>query len=295
MTALPDWHGRGESVELAEGGSLYYEVEGEGPAVLLIGGGPGADHSHYHPWFSTLARTHTVVYYDHPGTGRSTGGADCYTVPRYATAIEQLRDHLHLETVSLIGLSFGGLPAVEYALRYPRRITSLVLSNAQVSAHGWQVGNIDHVNSTLRLHFPDVWEEVLTLRKNGVLSLDSAYQELVGHALPSLEWADPGNRPQLLADRRFAVEAYEAFVGPDPEWVVGGSLRGYEPALESITTPTLVVVGRHDGLTLPAIAAACATRIPHSRWHVFENSSHRPWAEEPTAYADVVREFLATA
>ena len=95
-------------------------------------------------------------------------------------------------------------------------------------------------------------------------------------------------------DRPFTLAAYEAFVGSDPEWTVDGTMRGYEPALERIAAPTLVVVGRWDGLTLPSIAAACAQRIAHSRWHVFEESAHRPWAEQPAEYFEVLDEFLGT-
>jgi proline iminopeptidase len=292
MMTLPDWHGHGAELELAGGGRLYYEVEGDGPPVVLVSGGPGTDHSHYHPWFSALAGTHAVVYYDHPGTGRSPAPEDCYTVPGYARAIEQLRVELGVERLCLVGLSFGGLPAVAYAVRHPDRLAALVLSNAHVNAAGWQQGNIDHVNETLRVQFPEVWEQILSMREEGRRSLDIGYQELVGQALPRLEWANPDGHPRLLADRPFTLAAYEGFVGDDPEWTVGGSLQGYDPPLEQVAAPTLVLSGRYDGLSTPALAHEYAARIPGSRWHVFESSGHRPWAEQPAAYVDVVREFL---
>ena len=261
--------------------------------MLLVGGGPGVDHSHYHPWFSALAERHTVVYYDHPGTGRSEHGPGAtYTVEAYAGAIEGLRNHLGLDRISLVGLSFGGLPAADYVLRHPDRIRSLVLSNAHVDASGWQEGNIDHLNQTLRLHFPETWTEIEALRERGVRSLDDSYQDLVARAVPRLEWVRPDARPPMEHDRPFSLAAYETFVGSDPEWTVDGTLRGYEPALERITAPTLVVCGRWDGLTLPSIAAECAQRIAGSRWHVFEDSAHRPWAEQPADYFDVVGRFL---
>ena len=293
MTGLPAWHGHGQSIPLPGGGSLYYEVEGDGPPVLLVGGGPGADHSHYHPWFSALAARRSVIYYDHPGTGRSEAGDDAtYTLEMYAGAIEELRVHLGLASITLIGLSFGGLPAVDYTLRHPDRVTSLVLSNAHVDARGWQEGNIDHLNQTLRLHFPETWSEITALRERGVPSLDDRYQELVARAVPRLEWVRPDARPPMQHDRPFTLAAYETFAGSDPEWTVDGTLRGYDPALEQITAPTLVVCGRWDGLTLPSIAAESARRIAGSRWHVFEDSAHRPWAEQPAAYFDVLGDFL---
>jgi 3-oxoadipate enol-lactonase len=95
-------------------GRVYAETEGSGPAVLIAGGGPGVGHSHYHPWFSALADRFTVVYMDYPGTGRSVGAsrASC-SIEAYADAIETVRAGLAAEALLLIGVSFGGLPAIE--------------------------------------------------------------------------------------------------------------------------------------------------------------------------------------
>jgi pimeloyl-ACP methyl ester carboxylesterase len=139
-------HGTGEYVA-TESGPVYVEIEGSGPPVLLVSGGPGVSHVHYHPWFSRLASDHTVVYYDHPGVGRSSrdAGAEAYTLAGYARAIESIRLHLDTATIAVIGLSFGGLPAVEYARTHPTRVRRLVMSNAAYSADTWQLGNIDNV------------------------------------------------------------------------------------------------------------------------------------------------------
>jgi proline iminopeptidase len=291
-------HGRGRTVEVAEVGALYCEVEGEGdgPPVLLVGGGPGVDHAHYHPWFSRLADGRSVIYYDHPGTGRSVDAVDgVFSVPTYAKAIEGLRAHLQLESLVLIGLSFGGFPAVEYAAQYPDRVSGLVLSNAHVDAQGWQEGNIDNVNRTLRAHFPETWTQLVSMRQAGVRSDDARYQELLSRALPRLEWADPWKRPELAApDTAASWAAYASFVGADPEWEISGSLSGYTAALEELDVPALVLAGRHDGLTLPRFAFEHARRLPRARLHVFERSGHRPWCEEPEAYAEVVNTFLAS-
>jgi proline iminopeptidase len=289
-------HGRGQTIDVAGIGRLYHEVEGEGPPVLLVGGGPGVDHAHYHPWFSRLAQGRRVIYYDHPGTGRSVPAAeDAFTVEAYSSAIEALRGHLGIDSLALVGLSFGGIPAVEFAQQHPGRVAALVLSNAHVDARGWQEGNIDHVNLTLREHYPETWAELAAMRSAGVDSADERYQELLGIALPGLEWAEPWTRPTLnQPDTPPSWRAYEAFVGADPEWKVTGSLAGYAPRLEDIDVPTLVLAGRHDGLTLPRLAFEQAQRLPRATLHVFERSGHRPWCEEPDAYAEVVEGFLTS-
>ena len=160
---------------------------------MIAGGGPGNGHAHYHPWFSALAERHRVVDFDYLGTGRSDRPADPagYSIERYAEHIEAVRAHLGAETLSLIGISFGGMPALGYALREPGRVRALVLSNAQLSAATWQEGAIDGVNAALGAQFPERWDAILAMRARGVRSLDDAYQELYGELPEDLEWADP--------------------------------------------------------------------------------------------------------
>jgi proline iminopeptidase len=284
-------------------GRIYVEVEGDATAepVVLASGGPGASHDHYHPWFSRLTPELRVVYFDYSGCGLSDDLADprAYGVRVFADNVEAIRGHLGVDSLSLIGLSFGGLPAVEYALERPGRVRRLVLSNAQVSAAGWQRWNIDAVNAEVRRLFPAEWREVERLREAGVRSLDERYQDLVARVVPDLEWVDPWGHPRLSRpdhDRAFNAAVYESVVGPDPEWEVGGTLAGYDRSAEFGQLPeTLVVTGRYDRLTPPAAAeeAFVALHPDRRRLHVFERSAHRPWAEQADEYFEVVKSFLA--
>ena len=187
------------------------------------------------------------------------------------------------------------MPALEYTQRWPERVDRLVLSNAQVSVHTWQAGNIDAVNAALRRHFPERWRALLALRERGIRSLADEYQELFEDVLERLEWTDPERRPQLTRDDFNAPnpDVYAALVGDDPEWEVTGTMAGFDPDLSRISAPTLVVSGRWDQLTSPAIADATAAALPDARLHVFERSAHRPWAEQPEEYFTLVRGFLA--
>jgi proline iminopeptidase len=293
-------HGTGEYLD-GPTGPIYFEVEGDGPVVLLVGGGPGVSHVHYHPWFSRLAGTHTVVYYDHPGTGRSGPRTpDTYTLQAYAAAIEAIRAHLDAPALALVGISFGGLPALEYLRTHPQRVRHLVLSNAPYSATSWQRGNIDHVNHELRTRYPEIWSRLLELRGRGVTSLAPQYQDLVGQVVPELEWARPDAHPALTRPsdpaEAFHLDAYAAFLGDDPEWTVGGSLAGFDPtpALSAFAGPVLVLTGRHDRVTPPVIAADLQRAFPPdtARLVVFERSAHRPWAEEPDEYFAELTDFL---
>jgi proline iminopeptidase len=147
----------------------------------------------------------------------------------------------------------------------------------------------------MRRHFPERWRALQALRERGVRSLASEYQELFEDVLERLEWADPGGRPQLTRDEFNApnLDVYAQIVGDDPEWEVTGTMSGFDPDLAGIAAPTLVVTGRWDQLTSPALAGATAAALPNAQLHVFERSAHRPWAEQPEEYFAVVDRFLA--
>ena len=281
-------------------GRIYIEREGDlaQGAVVLAAGGPGVGHDHYHPWFSRLAARTAVVYFDYSGCGRTDRLPDGreYSVELFADNIDAVRMRLGLDAIDLIGLSFGGLPAVEYSLRHPGAVRRLVLSNAQVTAAGWQRTNIDGVNAELRRLFPDEWLQLCRLREQGVLSLDAEYQELVARVVPDLEWVDPWGHPPLSREGGFEAAVYRSIVGSDPEWIVDGTLRGYDPLprLCEIQARTLVVSGRYDRLTPPAVAYEIhdALAPDRRRLHVFERSAHRPWVEQPAEYFELVGRFL---
>ena len=217
---------------------MAIHTEGDGDPVVIAGGGPGVGNSHYHDWFAALADRFTLAYFDYEGI----------TIEGYGEQIETVRRELGADRVSVIGLSFGGMPALAYALRHPDLLDRLVLSNAQISAATWQERNIDAVNRSLREHYPERWARLLELRDRGVRSLDGEVQGFYGDLLVRLEWADPAHRPELRHGEPPNIDVYAAVAGEDPEWEVGGTMAGFDPDLGAVAAPTLVITGRWDGL-----------------------------------------------
>ena len=98
--------------------SLFVEVSGQGPPLLLMHGGPGADHWTMQPFRQLSDRT-TTVFYDHRCNGRSTGApVDSMTFENLTADADALREVLGYERWAVLGHSFGGHVALEYALRY---------------------------------------------------------------------------------------------------------------------------------------------------------------------------------
>ncbi len=134
---------------LVNGARLYFDVEGCGlraqgaqmvamPTLLLLHGGPGADHSLYKPVFSRLSDVAQVVYLDHRGNGRSDATDESsWNMAQWADDVHGFCQALQIERPIVYGASFGGMVAMEYATRYPEHPGALVLvsTSAQQAAH----------------------------------------------------------------------------------------------------------------------------------------------------------------
>jgi proline iminopeptidase len=120
---------------------LFYVEVGEGLPCLVMHGGLGGDHSALHPWLDPLGDVMRLVYYDHRGNGHSgRPPSETITFERLCADADALRDHLGFEKVAILGYSFGGCIALEYALRYPEHLSHLILlSTAPNFEHGDEI------------------------------------------------------------------------------------------------------------------------------------------------------------
>lgn len=110
--------------------ALFVEVVGDGYPLLLMHGGPGADHWTMLP-FRRCADRFTLIFYDHRCNGRSEGAPlSSMTWENLTADAEALRQELGFERWAVLGHSFGGKVALEYALRYPDSLSHLVLLDA---------------------------------------------------------------------------------------------------------------------------------------------------------------------
>lgn len=284
-------------------GRIHYEVMGSGPPILLIAGGPGSSHTSLRPEFDRLAASHTVVYPDNIGRGRSSPELPIgirHSPERDAQDVEHLRAALGFERIALLGHSYGGYPALLYAASFPERMSHLVISSAGHGAAAWQ-RNIDNVNRFVQNQFPEAWARVEVLRAAGIRSCAEEYQELYGGGILSLYWhsraAEKTSKPFSNDPRdEHRMSVYCEIIGDDPEWQVGGTMASMDarPLLAKTRVRTLITAGRFDPVSPPVVAYEIRDAFPLGFAHVsiFEGSSHRPWAEEPEPYFEKLIEFL---
>ena len=121
------------------GNEVWFRVVGDDhakPPILLIHGGPGSTSDILEPLADLAASGRQVVFYDQLGAGRSdrTHNPALWTIDTFVDEVQAVRDHLGLDELHLFGHSWGGMLALEYALRQPAGLRSLVLASALVSA-----------------------------------------------------------------------------------------------------------------------------------------------------------------
>jgi pimeloyl-ACP methyl ester carboxylesterase len=237
--------------------------------LLCLHGGPGSS-SAYHGRLEALAGDRQVIRYDQLGCGRSDRPDDdsLWTLELFVSEVQAVRDALGLDRVHLLGTSWGGMLAQEYALTQPAGLESLVLSSTLASADRW----VSEASRLLAELGPDATQE----------EFDAAHFCRLDPPPPEVEaW-------QALRN----VAVYEAMWGPN-EWTNTGRLAGWSTLdrLDRIRVPTLVLRGEHD-LCTEAIAQELADGIADAELIVFEESSHTPVLEEPERYRAVVAGFL---
>ncbi|MDA8126970.1 MAG: proline iminopeptidase-family hydrolase [Deltaproteobacteria bacterium] len=262
--------------------------------LLCLHGGPGSTFDYLEPLEALAAAGRQVIFYDQLGNGRSGRPADpsLWTVDLFLEELATVRRALGLTQVHLLGQSWGGMLAMEYAVTRPRGLASLVLADAPASTAQW----VAEINR-LRAELPKEVQAVLLRHEAAGTTADPAYQEAMlvfyrRHVCRLDPWPDC-----LMRTFRQLTESPEVYLtlwGPS-EFHVTGTLKEWQvlDRLGRITTPTLVVGGRHDEAT-PIVTGAVHRAIAGSEWVLFEESSHMPHLEETPRFLKIVGDFLAS-
>ncbi|MCP4661331.1 MAG: alpha/beta fold hydrolase [bacterium] len=255
-----------------DGGRLFYETAGAGPAVVFLHDGL-LDHHSWDEQFAPWSRRYRVIRYDRRGYGRSTLPETPYS---HLEDLGTILDALAVPSATVVGASSGGQLAVDFALAHPERVTTLVLVGAVV-------GGMDY--ST---HF--------TARNLRILG--PLYQAQDVAATIELLTADPySTAPESSAVR----ERVRQILTANPHHLTGprGLAREPElaalPRLGDLSVPTLIVVGAADIPDVHAHAGALAAGIPGARRVVLPGGGHLVHLEAPEAFNQVVLDFLTPA
>jgi proline iminopeptidase len=269
--------------------SLFADIIGHGYPLLLMHGGPSLDHWSLLP-FRQLAGQFTVIFYDHRCNGRSVGApVSSMTWENLTADAEALREKMGFERWAVLGHSFGGHVALEYALRYPASLSHLVLLDTGGEAR-WAQHNAAEVLA--RRGYSPKKVELVRRWFNGEFT-PHAYVPMamrIGPAYyhhPSL-WLTV--REQIQGGWRTKYRP-QAFIFASRHLLKGWTVMG---RLGEITVPTLVMAGRDDFVFPPECQRDLAAGIPTARLQLIDRAGHSPHAEQTTKVMAAIRHFLAS-
>ena len=266
--------------------SLFVKVVGHGYPLLLMHGGPSLDHVTLLA-LQPLADQFTLIFYDHRCNGRSVGPhVTSMTLENLTADADALRQALGFEQWAVLGQSFGGNVALEYALRYPQSLTRLILMDT--GGDQWWVNH----------NAPDL----LAKRGYSASAVQAARRFYSGQLTPDeylptiLKFGKAYyDRDSLLALAKDMISGHMPKMQPEALiFGYGQALNGWTvmDRLDEIHVPTLVLAGRHDFLFPPEHQAILADRLPNARLEIIERAGHNPQIERPAEAIEAIRRFM---
>ncbi|HEY7304866.1 MAG TPA: alpha/beta fold hydrolase [Bryobacteraceae bacterium] len=278
--------------------SLYCREIGRGQPIIVLHGGPDFDHCYLLPDLDRLADAFRLIYYDQRGRGKSADQVlpEEVTLTSEIDDLDKVRQHFHLESTNLLGHSWGAVLALEYALRYPERVSHLILMNPApasssdvavfrkaylqklgsdmdrqreiVASAAYREGDPETVAARYRIHFkfalqrPEDYEKLMTTMEADFIS--------------------QGKEGIVKA------RAVEARLMRDTWDVAGYDLL---PKLRALSMPTLVIAGDHD-LIPSEVSEHIARAIPKAQLVTLRNCGHFAYLECPGEVRNAFNEFF---
>lgn len=273
------------------GAKLYFDVDGEGltpdgnrmrqkPTVIMVHGGPGADHAIYKPYFSQLTDLAQVVYYDHRGNGRSDFcSEDSWTLAQWGADLKGLCDALGIEKPIVMGTSFGGFVTLSYASQFPDHAAGLVL-----------------ISTAAKVDFPTIYKAFERIGGKEVGEIAKAY------------WDEPtAERRELFKERcvpfytqtRSTEWIARTIMKPETAlWFNGpGNEHGrmdFRSSLAEVPCPVLVMVGEEDPITPwefsdEIVAHLRADQVTYLK---YADCGHGVVADKPEEALAALRQFV---
>ena len=309
LTAYLDYTGRDDvlsggvrliSVETPKGAfRVWTKRIGNHPTMklLLLHGGPGDTHEYFECCDSYLpAAGVEYYYYDQLGSGYSDqpDEPDLWELPRFVEEVEQVRQALHLDSTNffLLGHSWGGILAAEYALRYQTHLKGLIISNMMMSIPAY-----NHYAETVLMPTMDqaVLAEIKRMEADGETENPRYMELLIPHhyeqhvlRMPASDWPEPVTR----AFKHINPKIYLPLQGPS-ELGASGKLLNWDRTadLAKITAPTLSIGARYDTMD-PAHMKWVASAVKRGRYLYCPNGSHMAMYDDQAAYFRGVIEFI---
>lgn len=270
---------------------------GNNPQVklLLLNGGPGCTHEYFECFESFLPKEGIeFIYYDQLACGNSDNPKDTslFDLNRYVNEVEQLRKALQLDKSNfyLLGHSWGGIVAMQYALVHQEQLKGLIISNMMASCP--EYGR--YADEVLAKQMdPQVLSTIREMEKNGHTT-DPKFMQLLKphfylkHICRLPDYPEPVKR----SFDKMNMDLYVTMQGPS-EFGISGKLTRWDISreLKNIRVPTLVIGGTYDTMD-PKYMEWMSKQIPGAEFLLCKNGSHMSMWDDQEAYFKGLVEFL---
>lgn len=270
----------GENYVSVENAQLFYRTKGQGKPLIVLHGGPGLTQDYLLPQLYKLAENNFVIFYDQRGCGRSSGEVtpSSINIETYVADLDAIRKAFHLEKISILGHSWGGFLAMNYAIAHPECVEKLILSNSMCASSD-EYARFEHeyikrmapFQKELEAEAPGFNENVLRIifrtycynpEKANLLNLDLS--------------------PNAATNAAKINEIFDQTL-----------FRHYDlhEALRQLKVPTLVIHGDVDPVP-PNTAEKIHQNIKDSKFVLMKNCGHFPYVEDPDVYFNHLESFL---
>ena len=258
--------------------------------LLVLHGGPGCPHNYLEDLAHLADGGRAVIFYDQLGCGQSDHPDDpaLWVMDTFVEEVSAVREGLGLDRIHLLGHSWGGWLALEYTLRRPPGLASLILAStcASIPAFAAETKRLKEslpadIQATIDQH-----EAAGTTQEEAYMAAAMAYYT---------QWVcrlQPVPEHVMRSLMNMRADVYGVMQGP--EWNVTGNLKDWDVSarLGELELPALITSGRYDEMT-PALVQPLIQRIRNAEYVCFEQSAHLAMAEEPERYRRAVESFLS--
>ena len=247
---------------------LYYEIHGEGPA-LVFAHGAGGNHMSWWQQVPVLAQSHRCVTFDHRGFGLSREHPGGPGARVFVDDLRALLDHLGIERAALVGQSMGGWTVLGFAIQYPERARALVLCDTTA---GMDDADVIAEQRYLLENVKGGFDDVIKLAIGADLERRDPARAFLYRQISALNLGVPADLFQVLFEAR-----------QNPDLVVERRI------------PAILIVGEEDLLTPPSIMELMRRRLGPARLIRIPGSGHSVYFERPDEFNRTIENFLREA
>jgi proline iminopeptidase len=254
------------------------------PYVLILPGGPGGNHSHYVS-YDCLSEISNLVYYNPRGCGPSDkSDVSTYHMDNHIDDLHVIKQSLQVESVILLGKSYGAMCALGYALRYSKNVSKLILA---AGAPSWQFMNA--AREAVRARGTKSQQRMFQDLYNGNIKDDAHMDDYFRVMAPLYSWKKRNHltTSTSLPALRFSFDAANEGFGKK-----FGKFN-YTAQLSEIFCPTLILVGEEDWITNLEGSQKMAALISNSTLDVFKHADHAMELDVPELFFGRIMQFLS--